>query len=87
MGKLIVVVSHGKGYLYRREGTNRSSKHAYIAKLNDIKSISERLLLSREEAIDLILELAKQRLKRTEKSSTRELMELILFDPKCTLNR
>lgn len=82
MGKFILVVSHGKGYLYRREGKKcEGNKHVYIGRLNDLKPVCEELGISREEAINFILELIKQRLKRTKKEPSKQLMEIILFDP------
>lgn len=83
LGNLIVVVSRGKAYLYRSEGPRKQRNHAYIGRLNDIESISQKLSITKEEAINRILELAKKRLEKTKKAPTRELMELILFDPAC----
>ena len=74
---LIVVVSFGHAYLFMQE----KGKHTYIAKLNDLATIAEKMSLPQNEAKTLVLNLVSQRSQKTRYAATKELMELILFDP------
>lgn len=77
--KLMIIVTYSdKAYLFRREGR---TKHVYLAKLSDVDLISQKLGIPKNETLDLLLQLVKERRKRTTKRDIKDLMELILFDP------
>ena len=77
--KLIIVVTYSdNAYLYKLEG---STKHVFLARLNDLDAISKKLDISKNEAFDLLLKLVRERRERTIKHSVRELMDLILSNP------
>lgn len=77
--KLMIKFSYSEdSYLYERteDGSQR-----FLAKLNDLITISNKLNITQKEAFELILDLVKKRKERTSKPLMREKMELILFDP------
>jgi len=76
--RLIIKIPYSTPYLYVRY---RSGPQIYIAKLNEIDVIAKRFDLSRQETFDLLLELVKRRLEKTQVSAVRETLESILFDP------
>lgn len=81
---LIIKIPYTIPYLYMRKG---SGPQRYVAKLNETDIIANKLQLSKSETLDLLIDLIRQRLKRTRKDSVKKVLETILFDLSLTLDR
>jgi len=75
---LLIKVPYDIPYVYKRRG---SGPQTYIAKLSELDVIAERLHLSKEEALELLLNLIKKRLKKTRVNAVQQTLEAILSDP------
>ena len=76
--RLIIKLSYSEPYLYERVG---SEPQRFVAKLSDLDTISKKFGKTREETLNILLDLVKRRAERTTKVDVKEKMELILFEP------
>ena len=76
--RLLIKLSYSEPYLYERVG---SGPQRFVAKLSDLDTIAKKLGLTREETLNIVLDLVRKRAERTTKLDVREKMELILFEP------
>jgi hypothetical protein len=76
--KYIIKVLYGsKAYLF----TKKEGKQVYIARLDDLNTISEEMGKPKEEVLEIVLDLVRSRRANTKRNEVRELMDVILFDP------
>ena len=76
--RFIIKLSYSEPYLYERVG---SGPQRFVAKLSDLDTIAKKLGKTREETLNIVLDLVRKRAERTTKSDVKEKMELILFEP------
>jgi len=76
--RLIIKVPYLIPYLYMSVG---SGPQTYVAKLSQIGIIAEKLNISKDETLEILLDLVKKRLEKTQKEGVRETLRSILFDP------